>query len=448
MYCEPNTNATASLKSDLIGQWVARNWVNARETETQPYTTLWSSSAVVNLNVLAGWQPDFELPGDYRFDATTVRDFDCPLDVVTPLTTKDWEGYLTVRTGAYVYTFTHATEPAVEVLVVAAHYTDSGWHILTLSALPQVFVPVWHVFETECARLAHAIEPTNEVIIVGGRTNAFVPTVEWSDVILPDKLKADIMDDVQSFFTKGIDIYNRLNLKPFRKLLLAGVPGTGKTMICSALAKWALEQQYVVIYVSSAQKSPDDAYGSTFAKLQHALMIAANSSYPSMILLEELDAYLHADEKALVLNVLDGSESSTNDKGTLLVSTTNYPEAIDERVLKRPGRLDRIFIVPETRANMDAEAMLRKYLGNVWRDEHKGLVPQLVGYPGAFIREVAIYALTQMAYDDLTDLTYPMLEASFKGLKEQIEARDTFLSKRNSSGMALVPAPAHSNGHE
>lgn len=445
MVCSPDPQGNATLKSDLIGQWVAEAWVKPRETDELPLATLWSTSAVVQLNVLADWGPDFELPNGYRFDATSVRDHDCPLDTVTALSTKDWEGMLTVRTGAYVYTFTHATEPAVEVLVVAAHFTDSGWHVVTLAALPQVFVPVWHAFEVECARLAHAIEPTNEVIIIGGNTNAFVPTVEWSDVILPEKLKGDIMDDVQSFFTKGIDIYRRLNLKPFRKLLLAGVPGTGKTMICSALAKWALEQKYVVIYVSSAQKAQNDAYGSTFGKIQHALMIAANSAYPSMILLEELDAYLHEDEKALVLNVLDGSESSTNDKGTLLISTTNYPEAIDERVLKRPGRLDRIFIVPETRANVDAEAMLRKYLGQVWREEHVNLVPQLVGYPGAFIREVAIYALTQMAYDDLTELTYAMLEASFKGLKDQIEVRDNFLTKRNAS-MSLVPA--HSNGHE
>lgn len=90
----------------------------------------------------------------------------------------------------------------------------------------------------------------------------------------------------------------------------------------------------------------------------------------------------------------------------LLVATTNYPEVIDERVLKRPGRLDRIFIIPETRAAIDAEKMLRQYLGTLWQDEHKGLIPALVGYPGAFIREVAVYALTQVAYDDLNHLPY------------------------------------------
>jgi SpoVK/Ycf46/Vps4 family AAA+-type ATPase len=254
------------------------------------------------------------------------------------------------------------------------------------------------------------------------------------------------MDDVRAFFGKGIDVYKRLNLKPFRKLLLAGVPGTGKTMLCSALAKWALEQEYLVIYVSSAHRNPNDEYGSTFGKIQHALAVAGHSSHPTLILLEELDAYLHPEEKALVLNVLDGSEATVNDKGTLLIATTNYPEAIDERILKRPGRLDRIFIIPETRERAEAERMLRQYLGEMWRDEHRSLVPKLVGYPGAFIREVAVYALTQVAYEDGTELPLSVLEQSFKGLKDQIEARDNFLTRR--AAMAFSPQTAHTNGNE
>ncbi|MBZ0289498.1 MAG: AAA family ATPase, partial [Anaerolineae bacterium] len=215
-----------------------------------------------------------------------------------------------------------------------------------------------------------------------------------------------------------------------------------------ALATWAIEQGYLVIYISSAYKNPNDQYGSTFGKIEHALRVAAYSAYPTLILLEELDAYLHPDEKALVLNVLDGNESTMNDKGTLLVATTNYPEAIDERILKRPGRLDRIFIIPETRSQIDAEKMLRQYLGTMWRDEHKAIVPQLIGYPGAFIREVAVYALTQCAYDDLDELSLEMLRRSFMGLKEQLDARDDFLKARATTGFALqAEAPASTNGH-
>ncbi len=242
------------------------------------------------------------------------------------------------------------------------------------------------------------------------------------------------MSDVQSFFTKGVDVYRRLKLKPFRKLLLAGVPGTGKTMLCTALAKWALDREYTVIYISSA-----DQAGPAFGKIQHALHVAAHTKAPTLIILEELDAYLNERDKALILNVLDGSESFENELGTLLIATTNFPEAIDGRVLKRPGRLDRIFIIPETRNSDHAQQLLRQYLGPMWREEHAALADDLVGYPGAFIREVAVYALTQVAYDDLPELPLEMLTQSFERLQEQIKAKDDFLLKSNGRRVGLLP---------
>ena len=189
---------------------------------------------------------------------------------------------------------------------------------------------------------------------------------------------------------------------------------------------------------------PEDGEARQWEELLPSPEAGPEALYARSILLEELDAFLHDREKALVLNVLDGSESSINDKGTLLIATTNYPEAIDERVLKRPGRLDRIFIIPETRRREDAEKMLKQYLGMMWNDDHKALVQRLVGYPGAFIREVAIFALIQVAYEDLDVLPLPLLEKSYNSLKEQIDVRDDFLTKRGSAGFGFFG----SNGDE
>ncbi len=280
------------------------------------------------------------------------------------------------------------------------------------------------------------MEPIPKVRIIGGRSDSFEPTVEWDDIILPEDLKELLLRDVESFFSKGIAVYQRLKLKPFRKLLLAGVPGTGKTMLCSALAKWALDRDIVVIYVSSADYS-----GAAFWKIENALAIASDSKRPTLILLEELDAYLRdEDDKALVLNVLDGAEARENDAGTLLVATTNYPEAIDERVLKRPGRLDRVFIIPETRDRAGAEKMLRYYLGKLYRDEHAVMAKEMVGYPGAFIREVAISAITQMAFADEEELSLDLLQESFNRLLEQITAKDNFLLRARNNGFGFVVA--------
>ncbi|MFN8372793.1 MAG: ATP-binding protein [Anaerolineae bacterium] len=290
-----------------------------------------------------------------------------------------------------------------------------------------------------------AQDPKDKVIVVGGRKESFVPKTEWDEVVMPARLKSEILEDVQSFFRKGMDIYKRLNLKPFRKLLLAGVPGTGKTMLCSALAKWALDQGYLVIYISSALRRQGDETGARFDKIEYALTVAAQSRWPTLILLEELDAYLHDEEKALILNVLDGAEAEINERGTLLISTTNYPEAIDERILKRPGRLDRIFIIPEMRERENVETLLKRYLDALWREEHADIIPKLIGYPGAFVREVAIHALTQVAYVDGTELPLEMLEQSYRSLKDQIEARDDFLKKRHGIGFGQT-VPVNGNG--
>lgn len=436
--CGPEL-AGSALKMDILGNWLDTTWMPGH-ADQNPLILL-PTKSIIDLSVLAKYEPDFALADGYRL--LDVTPADCP--VALRMNDLDYTGALTHQTGANVYQFARGDE-RLEVMVVAAYYTDEviAWRLAAVAAVPAVFIRAWHTFTTECDRLSDALEPTNKVIVIGGKSNAFEPKVKWDEIVLPEKLKSEMLEDVSAFFTKGAEVYRRLNLKPFRKLLLAGVPGTGKTMICSALAKWALEQNYLVIYVSSAQRRQGDAYGSTFEKIEHALAIAASSALPTLILLEELDAYLHEEEKALVLNVLDGNESQINDKGTLLVATTNYPEAIDERVLKRPGRLDRIFIIPETRAAIDAEKMLRQYLGTLWQDEHKGLIPALVGYPGAFIREVAVYALTQVAYDDLNHLPYDLLERSFNGLKAQLDARDDFLKQRNGNGMQFS-APVNVN---
>lgn len=416
-YADADFNLSLSLKMDVMSQWIDHEWLPTRpETDL---VTLWISNVCLSDDYLRTLTEKFELPEGYLFAG--FDPVDCP--VVAHVNSYKNDGSLNYLCGSFVYHFAREGE-VVDVLVLATFFNDVG-QMLCVACVSRAFLQVWTAFSNECIRLSRVLAPAQHVTIIGGRTTSFVPTVTWDDIILPPKLKDDILEDVESFFNKGVYVYRRLKLKPFRKLLLTGVPGTGKTMLCSALSRWALEKGYVVIYVSSA-----DHMGATFAKIEQALSIASNSEYPTIILLEELDAYLNAHEKALILNVLDGSESLTNEHGTLLIATTNYPEAIDERVLKRPGRLDRIFIIPETRSQDDAEKMLRQYLGEMWSDTHRSFVSQLVGYPGAFIREVAVYALTQVACADMTELPVDVLERSFKGLKDQIDAKEEFMSRR------------------
>ncbi|MFN8565548.1 MAG: ATP-binding protein [Anaerolineae bacterium] len=242
--------------------------------------------------------------------------------------------------------------------------------------------------------------------------------------MIEDDLKARLLDDMEAFFTKGIDIYRQLKL-PFRKLLLAGVPGTGKTMLCAAMAKIAIAHGLVVVYVSGADRD-----GASFDKIQRALQAVTTARYPVLLIVEELDAYLQGDDKARVLNVLDGVKSPSNPRGALLLATTNYPEAIDERISKRPGRLDRIFVIPTIQDAAQAESMLRHYMREQWQDDHRSVVPDLIHQPGAFVREVALHSRMLAAHEHRLDVTLDMLESSVESLLVQMRAERDFLTQR------------------
>lgn len=421
-----STQINRPLKIDLLSRWLEQ--VGAEKYPDDDREILWTSETSVNRNIMERFDDNIELPDGYRFAGYDVYE-----QAIVPRILMESSGEeITYQSGAFIYRFEHAESGAVvEALLVSAFTTDDFYDedVICMVCLPTTFEAVWQGFVRECKRIDRALKPQQKVHIIGGWTTSFSPDTEWDDIVLPGDLKTSVFDDIESFFTKGIHVYKRLNLKPFRKLLFAGVPGTGKTMLCSALAKWALEQDYLVTYISSA-----DEEGPTFRKIQRALSIVSRSDLPALVILEELDAYLHNEEKALVLNVLDGSEGQPNEHGTLLIATTNYPEAIDERVLKRPGRLDRIFIVPEMNRKEDAEKMLQLYLGEMWQDDHSKVAAKLVGYPGAFIREVAIYALTQVARDDLPELTIDMLDNSFNNLRDQINMRDDFLLRKANMG--------------
>lgn len=239
---------------------------------------------------------------------------------------------------------------------------------------------------------------------------------------------------MRPFFDNGVGIYRKLKLSPFRKLLLAGVPGTGKTMLCSALARHSLTKRRVVVYVSGSDRD-----GATFEKVQRAFQAVASARYPALLIVEELDAYLYGEDKARILNILDGLESPNNPRGSLMVATSNYPEAIDDRIAKRPGRLDRIFIIPTIQNEDQAGQMLRYYLADAWRDEHGVVVARLVDQPGAFVREVALHARMLAAHEGRTDVTVVMLERSVETLLLQMRLERDFVRARRPMGLGGSP---------
>lgn len=266
----------------------------------------------------------------------------------------------------------------------------------------------------------------DEMYVIGGKEQYIKPGVDIDDVILDGTLKQDVLNDVEAFFQTGVDIYTRHDLMPFRKILFAGMPGTGKTMMCNAIAKLYLEKGCTVVYVSGS-----DVYESSFWKVTEALRAASKSFRPAIVIVEELDTYMEMGHKSQVLNVLDGSETPENPYGTFLISTTNYPEIIDDRILKRPGRLDRIYTFPESKTQNITIDIMKKYLGEMWVDDFSDIADQLKSYSPAVIREICLYTLIQQSFKGIEYVDRKQLQFSVDTMLEQIKARDNLLQASN-----------------
>jgi predicted AAA+ superfamily ATPase len=392
--------------------------------------TIWASSECSNMIAQNQVHAGRKLRGKARYDG--LQALDCP--VVVPISDYGSRGkkmMLTATAGAYLFKFSVEDADPFEVVYASSYFDDDVQDLTAIAIVPADRLETWAAFEFACARAVRPrIRRRRDVYIIGGTDAFFDPTVDWDDVILPDDLKDDLIEDMEAFFSKGVQIYRQLKLAPFRKLLLAGVPGTGKTMLCAAMAKKAISHGRIVVYVSGSDRD-----GASFEKIQRALQAVTAARYPVLLIVEEIDAYLQGDDKARVLNVLDGVESPNNPEGALLLATTNYPEVIDERIAKRPGRLDRIFVIPTIQDDAHAEKMLRHYMADQWRDEHVTVISQLINQPGAFVREAALHARMLAAHEHRTEVTLEYLEQSIDSLLRQIHSGSDFLRERRPIGL-------------
>lgn len=420
----------AKLRHEQIARWAAGAWQERHPG--QAVVTVWAAPDCGNQIAHERIKAGRRLRGKARYRG--VEALACP-DVVTISEVAHWgqRVRLGATSGAFVFAFEdEATGETFEALFIAAHFDEEVRDQVAVVLLPPGRLDTWAAFERLCAEAVRPrIRHRRDVYIIGGADAFFEPAVDWEDVILSADLKADILSDLEAFFSDGVQIYNQLRLAPFRKLLLVGVPGTGKTMLCSALAKLMIARGRVVVYVSGS-----DVYGASFDKIHRALHIVSEARQPVMLIVEELDAYLHSEDKARVLNVLDGVESPTNAKGVVMLATTNYPEVIDERIARRPGRVDRIFIIPPIQGEDQALQMLRRYMGAQWREEHAAIAPKLVERTGAFVREVALQARMLAAHAHQTEVSLTFLESSLETLLNQIEAGDDFSPRRP---VGLIP---------
>ncbi len=188
-------------------------------------------------------------------------------------------------------------------------------------------------------------------LLGGGKQKRVDPEtvrVTFDDVAGIDEVEAEINEIVD--FLKEPGKYRRLGARAPKGVLLAGAPGTGKTLLARATAGEA----NVPFFSASASEFIEMIVGVGASRVRE-LFAEARKVAPAIIFIDEIDTIGRSragpravgghDEREQTLNqILTEMDGFSGHEGVVVLAATNRPDVLDPALL-RPGRFDRQIMV-------------------------------------------------------------------------------------------------------
>jgi cell division protease FtsH len=177
------------------------------------------------------------------------------------------------------------------------------------------------------------------------RVESETQTVNFEDVAGIEEAENELVEVVD--FLRNPEKYAKLGARIPRGVLLAGAPGTGKTLLARAVAGEA----GVPFFSASASEFIEAIVGIGASRVRD-LFVQAKEAAPAIIFIDELDAIGRArgggggalgghDEREQTLNqILTEMDGFDTAAGVIVLGATNRPDVLDPALL-RPGRFDR-----------------------------------------------------------------------------------------------------------
>ncbi len=192
-------------------------------------------------------------------------------------------------------------------------------------------------------------------------------------------------------------MYKKVGIDPPKGVLLAGPPGTGKTLLAKAVA-----HNTHATFIRTVGSELVRKYIGEGAKLVRDLFALAKKKAPSIVFIDELDAIgarrldmaTSGDREVQrtlmqLLAEMDGFEPLDNVK---IIAATNRPDILDPALL-RPGRFDRIILVPYPDMNARIEILkIHTQKMNIKDVDLEAIAKKTDGFSGADLKVICMEA--------------------------------------------------------
>ena len=228
--------------------------------------------------------------------------------------------------------------------------------------------------------------------------------IAW-DTDVKAELKRNVID-----FYRAMPKLEALGLNSSRGIILAGPPGTGKTMI----GKWLAASTGMTSILVSAEMIRNR--GSIKYVYQRARKLS-----PSLIIVEDIDTTGGMDRRVadhpLLGEFLQCMDGMVKNNGVITLATTNHSKSIDPAIADRPGRFDRVIEVGLPGLEQRQRILERKIEGI---EKHKSVTTKVLksianrskGLSGAWVIEIVQFAQVLALSRDEGLMTADDLEAS------------------------------------
>ncbi|MCR4917510.1 MAG: ATP-dependent zinc metalloprotease FtsH [Alphaproteobacteria bacterium] len=199
---------------------------------------------------------------------------------------------------------------------------------------------IWWIFRGMrggAGGISRTLVGQNPTKIVTGK-----PKTTFKDVAGIDSEKQELMEIVD--FLKDKNKFQAVGARVPRGVLLAGEPGTGKTLLARAIAGEA----NVPFFAASGSDFSGIIVGLGVAKIKEIFEMAKRNA-PCLLFIDEIDAigqrrsqnsFNDQDREQTLNQLLIEMDGFSNETGIIVIGATNRPDMLDPALL-RPGRFDR-----------------------------------------------------------------------------------------------------------